>query len=136
MSLKIEFFPNSLISKEVNDIKSFKIILIYSEFDCEECIISYLKALKETTLNLKYKAIQVIGIGEVNLAKFIQYAKIYKLNFAFNKIQDETIFEIIPGIKIPAIILIDGNNKIIACWRADPVQLSIIMLEIKNFLNN
>jgi|GEM_PF-6686462 len=134
--LKIDSFPPSLLSRELRDVKEVRIVFIYSEFDCEECIISYLKALKEATLNLKYKAIQVIGIGEINSAKFIQYAKIYKLNFAFSESNDESIFEIIQGLELPAVILINKSNKIIACWRAEPIHFPIIMKKVRNYLND
>ncbi len=70
--LKIDSFPISLLSREVRDGKGIRIIFIYSEFGCEECITSYLKTLKEATLNLKYKSIQVIGFVELESAKFIQ----------------------------------------------------------------
>lgn len=133
--MKIDSFPISLLSSEVSDVKCTKIIFIYSEFSCEQCIISYLKALKEAMANLKCEAVQIIVCGKVELAKFMQYTKIYKLNFVFLERSEESIYELIPDLEIPAVILLDDNNKIITCWRADPIQLPLIILKIRRYLN-
>ncbi len=132
IGLEIDTFPASLLSEDLSQAKGVRIVFIYSELECEECVISYLKALKEVTLKTKGRVAQVIGCGELMAIKFSHYDRAYDLNFSFMKCSEESLFRLIPGLEMPAIILINKNNRILGCWKADPLHMSSIMAKIRN----
>ncbi len=132
LSLRPAFFPEWLLAEKLRTSSSPKFVFIYSDLDCQECVASYLRILKGATRNVGRSAVQVIGCGEQAGDRFRRYARVYRLSFPFVQRSKDTLLESLPDLKMPALILIDADNRIREAWRADAAHLRTIAERVAN----
>ncbi|MGQ9852018.1 MAG: hypothetical protein ACUVTG_01325 [Candidatus Oleimicrobiaceae bacterium] len=135
LDLKTRSFPTSYLSPAVRGARATRIVFVYSQFDCQECVVSYLKGLKEATRKATGVAVQVIGCGELEEAKYAQWARVHKLDFSFTSTSEEALLESVPGLEVPAIMVIDKANNVLASWRAEVMNIPTIFARIARYLS-
>lgn len=126
----IKSFPLSLLSKDLTNIPGNRIIFIYSELECNECIISILKALSNVAEQSNFKAIQIMVCGESIRIRPNYFKRNYKVNYEFLKIKEDSLYRSIPYLEMPVIIVIDDDNEIIGSWKVDPLNMPYALSEI------
>lgn len=135
LDLKTTSFPTSYLSPAVSGARGIRIVFVYSQFDCQECVVSYLKGLKEATRKQTGVAVQVIGCGELEEPKYAQWARVHKLDFSFTSTSEEALLEAVPGLEVAAIIVIDKANNVLASWRAELMNIPTIFARIARYLS-
>ncbi|MGB9619838.1 MAG: hypothetical protein ACPL7K_05455 [Armatimonadota bacterium] len=126
-------FPSRFLSGSVSEPAGALIVFISSDLDCEGCVLSWLKALNEGRRRRSWPAVQVIGVGELAAARYAQWARALHLDFAFVATTEDSLLEAIPGLEIPALIMLDRGREVVAAWKAEPVHLVAILARIEQY---
>lgn len=120
---------------EINKDK-LKVIYIYDQFECEQCIIEHLKLMNSLSdnSNLHQVNIFVSCHDKASYFTFLKYKKVFNLKIDYLKYDNVLLNFKNIELKLPIIILVDENKKIINAWRADIQKLSKTEEILKNKL--
>lgn len=126
-------WPKEIASISFLNSPAKKIVYCYSEHDCEQRTISHLKMLKQ--VNGRNVVFQVVGIG-VNL-EFRN--KRYKKLFGFDNCEfvvgtDRAILKAYENFETPFLAVLNEQNEVLNCWRADVEKLHVSFKKIQNIL--
>ncbi len=134
LRLETKVFPISYLSPGVEGVRGIRIVFAYSEFQCQDCVLTYLRGLKEATRKAGPAVVQVIGCGELERARYAQWARVHKLDFPFISASEEALLGALPGLELPVIIVIDASNRVVASWKADAPSMPVIVRTIARYV--
>lgn len=132
VQLKVNNFPDSFLSENLKHLSERRLIFIYSEYDCNECVDSILKSIANFAQNSSFWAIQVLVCGNNYGIRQNYYRRNYKTTFAFKKLDENALYQLSPELELPLIIAINENNKILGAWEISPMITKLVLADIVN----
>lgn len=144
-----KIFPKNTITDIVNNneiivntTNNYKLILLFSNIDCQPCLKDALIIISEFYNKYhSYLYLNLIAIAKTdNVAEILKWKKVVNMKFPIYYDKDDTIFQKISLIKLPIIFLIDSKNNIILSLYIDQQTLmllpSFLMGALKIIQNN
>lgn len=126
-------WPKEIASFSFLNSPAKKIVYCYSEQDCEQCTISHLKMLKQA--NHRNVIFQVVGIGANLEFRNKGYKKLFGFdNCGFIVDTDEVILKTYENFETPFLAVLNEQNKVLNCWRADVERLHVSFEKIQSIL--
>lgn len=130
--------PSHFIRETISNKKNKRLIFIFNKWDCEDCILTYLRLIKDIISQnneLSPESISVVGIGNELAYKLNRYKLLYKLERChFITVTSEQYEQIFAELLTPLLLCLDVNNVIIDAWIAEVDYLGYSKEKIEYYL--